>query len=89
MTDNPLNREIREPVHFSSKKFNFNMRGDQKSKRFFLKNISPSGLGAFSFGSEFLGRGCTITSTHGADYIVRWVKVRFGFLYEFGLERTA
>ncbi len=88
MTHNTLNREVRESVHFSSKKFCFDMKGDQKSKRFFLRNISPGGLGCFSFGSEFLGRGCKITSTQGVDYIVRWVKVRFGFLYEFGLERA-
>ena len=82
-------RETRHSVNFSTTKFEMDLNGGKKNKTFILKNKSDKGLGCMAFGSQFLGRGCKITSTQGVDYIIRWVKVRFGFCYEFGLERLA
>jgi len=82
-------REIRNPAHFVPQKFTFDLKGDLKLRRVFLRNISEKGLGCIALGSEFLGRGCQLTSPSGIDYTVRWVKVKFGFIYEFGLERAA
>lgn len=81
-------RETRVPAHFKPQKFTFSSNGDEKAKRLLMKNISERGLGCISWGTEFLGRGCKVTCDRGMEYTIRWVKVRFGFLYEFGLEKV-
>lgn len=88
MTQDINRRETRVPAHFKPQKFTFNLNGVEKVKRLLTLNISGRGLGCISWGSQFLGRGCKITCNSGMEYTIRWVKVRFGFLYEFGLEKA-
>jgi hypothetical protein len=80
-------RETRVPAHFKPQKFTFSLNGVSQAKRMLMKDVSGRGLGCISWGSQFLGRGCKVTCGAGMEYTIRWVKVRFGFLYEFGLEK--
>ncbi|MBF0196660.1 MAG: hypothetical protein HQL32_03080 [Planctomycetes bacterium] len=55
-------------------------------KALYCCDKSDKGLGGFSFGSEFAGIGSHIALEDGKKYLIRWVKVHFGFVYRFGLE---
>lgn len=59
---------------------------DFKKKRTMLQlNRSKNGMGGLAFGSQFPGRGSMVQSDEG-NFVIRWVKVRFGYLYSFGLQ---
>ena len=81
-------REARVSAHFKPQRFTFSLNGVNKAKRLLMRDVSSRGLGCISWGSQFLGRGCKVKCASGMEYTIRWVKVRFGFFYEFGLERV-
>ena len=66
-------------------RFKFLMEGFSGQHTLIQLNKSPKGLGGMFVGSQFPGRGTRI-KREDKEYIIRWVRVSFGFLYRFGLE---